>query len=434
MNSNSENFDSNNWDVLAPPINESSGKKIGLNPEQKSLNVGDTSDNKEKIPEIKYVENFDSMNLKENLLRGIFAYGFETPSKIQQCCIPIISQKHDLIAQSQAGTGKTGAFTCGVLQIINEQENYTQAIIISPTRELSTQINAVVNDIGRYMKLKTTLCVGGISVDNNIKDVKDSHILIGTPGRIYDLIERRAFDVKKVSVLVMDEADVLLCKEFLIQSKKIITKLDLKSQICAFSATLPIETIDMMNRFMNKPVNVLVQKEKLSLDLIAQYYIDVGQDKYKIEVLDDMYKGLSIGQCIIYVNYKDKAKWLQEKLSEFGHAVEAIHGDLTPLERTNIMKLFRSGDYRVLISTDLLARGIDVQQVGYVINYDLPYDPDCYLHRIGRSGRYGKRGAAINFVTKRDMHTLKMIMSKFQVDIGHMPDPKYLNEYLSEKI
>lgn len=411
----------NSWDEMVNEIPIEGGKKIGQNNSKQNI-------------EIKYIDKFDEMQIKEKLLRGIYAYGFEIPSKIQQCCIPIISDKYDVIAQSQAGTGKTGAFTCGVLQVINENDNYPQAIIMSPTRELSAQIESVVNDIGRFMKIRTVLCVGGTSVDSNIKDVKNAHIIIGTPGRIFDLIERKVIDTKKITILVMDEADVLLSREFLGQTRNIITNLDEKAQICIFSATLPAEVITITNKFMNKPVNILVQKEKLSLDSIQQYYVDVMEDKYKLGTLDDMYKGLSIGQCIIYVNFKEKAKWLQNKLTEFGHAVEAIHSDLTPLERTNIMKQFRSGIYRVLISTDLLARGIDVQQVGYVINYDLPHDTDCYLHRIGRSGRYGKKGVAINFITKRDKYLLRSIQEKFRVSIEAMPEPQYLNEYLSEKL
>lgn len=382
--------------------------------------------------EIKLTQTFEEMNLKENLLRGLYGYGFEKPSKIQQMGVPIILSRRDMIAQSQAGTGKTGAFTCGLLQMIDETQHYPQAMVMAPTRELSTQIDAVISDLGKYMKVKTALCVGGGSVETNIKEAGTAHVVIGTPGRLYDLMERRAFNVKKIVVFVLDEADVLLSKEFIGQTRNIITRLDEKAQLLAFSATLPSEVVAITNKFMNKPANILIRSEKLSLDLIAQYYIDVGQDRYKLETLEDLYGKFSIGQCIIYVNYKDKSIWLKEKLTELGHAVEAIHGSLTPVERTDIMKKFRSGTYRVLISTDLLARGIDVQQVGYVINYDLPFETDQYLHRIGRSGRYGKKGVAINFVTKRDMNLLRTIMSKFKVTIDDMPDPKYLNEYLSE--
>lgn len=418
----------------AESIIEPEGKKIGAVVPPTNPN---TATNAATAPttteELKHLETFVDMNLKENLLRGIYGFGFETPSKIQQCSIPIMSKKKDLIAQSQAGTGKTGAFTCGILQVINENENYPQAIIMAPTRELSTQIDCVISDIGKYMKIRTVLCVGGISVDANMKDARNAQIVIGTPGRINDLIERGAINLKRIVIFVLDEADVLLSREFLGQTKNVIVKLPEQTQMCIFSATLTHETILITNKFMNKPVNILVQQDKLSLDLIIQYYIDVGQDKYKLDVLEDIYSKFSIGQCIIYVNHKDKAIWLKEKLNELGHAVEAIHGGLTPVERTTVMKQFRSGNYRVLISTDLLSRGIDVQQVGYVVNYDLPHDTESYLHRIGRSGRYGKKGVAINFVTKRDMYQLKTIMGKYKINIESMPDPQYLNDYLLGK-
>ncbi|AYV83524.1 MAG: translation initiation factor 4A-III [Hyperionvirus sp.] len=420
----------NSWSVVGGGIDvEPQGKKIGSVIEPESVAVV-ISGSQEEVP---CFETFVAMNLKENLLRGIYGYGFEIPSKIQQRCIPIMSKKKDLIAQSQAGTGKTGAFTCGILQVINENENYPQSIIMAPTHELSSQINSVITDIGKYMKVRTALCIGGNSVEANIKDARGSHIIIGTPGRINDLIQRGAINVKRIVVFVLDEADVLLSHEFIHQTRNIIEKLPEQSQMCIFSATLSHETIMVTNKFMNKPVNILVQQDKLSLDSIIQYYIDVGQDKFKLDVLEDIYSKFSIGQCIIYVNHKDKAVWLKEKLNELGHAVEAIHGSLTPVERTMVMKQFRSGNYRVLISTDLLARGIDVQQVGYVVNYDLPHDTESYLHRIGRSGRYGKKGVAINFVTRRDMYQLKNIMNKYKINIESMPDPQYLNDYLMGK-
>jgi len=402
------------------------GKKIGVVKDVLNAEISPAE-------ELEHLATFVDMKLKENLLRGIYGYGFETPSKIQQCCIPVMSKRKDLIAQSQAGTGKTGAFACGILQVINENENHPQAIIMAPTRELSTQIDSVIGDLGKYMKVRTVLCVGGISVDTNMKDARNAHIIIGTPGRINDLIERGGINVKRIMVFALDEADVLLSREFLGQTKNIIVKLPEQAQMCVFSATLTHETIMITNKFMNKPVNILVQQDKLSLDLIIQYYIDVGQDKFKLDVLEDIYSKFSIGQCIIYVNHKDKAIWLKEELNKLGHAVEAIHGSLAPLDRTTIMKQFRSGNYRVLISTDLLARGIDVQQVGYVVNYDLPHDTESYLHRIGRSGRYGKKGVAINFITKRDMYQLKNIMAKYKINIESMPDPQYLNDYLLGK-
>lgn len=436
----STNDFSDNWDD--EPINTNVSKKIGTKPqadEDDSLIVGNATIF--GLPEpIEFPTKFDDMGFKESLLRGIYSYGFEVPSKIQQICVPIMNlvqnrqtgKRFDVLAQSNAGTGKTGAFTCGILQIIDETQPHTQSIIVAPTRELTTQIHSVITDLGSYMKIKTALCLGGIPIDDNLRDIKNAHVIVGTPGRLNDIIQRKAIDMTKIKILVIDEVDELLKKEFINQTRDIIIALPLNTQICVFSATLQEDVVKTTKKFMSNPIRVLIGGEKISLDLIAQYYIDVVQDKYKLDTLDDIYRKLSIGQCIIYVNFKDKAKWLQEEMTDRGHAVESIHADLTPLERTNIMKQFRSGECRVLISTDLLSRGIDVQQVGYVINYDIPYDIDCYLHRIGRSGRYGKKGVAINFMTKRDTSTLKQIMERHKVKIESMPEPEYLEKYLKE--
>lgn len=420
-------MDNTEWNnVVDEKMSTYTDKKIGA--QSTDILVKDAEN--ENITEIISYDSFDKMKLKENLLRGIYTYGFESPSRIQQCTIPIISSRRDLIAQSQSGTGKTGSFTTGILQIIDETKNYPQGIILAPTHELSQQIDSVTKDLGKYMKIKTCLCVGrNNKVTENISDVKNSHIIIGTPGRILDLIERRAFNINNIICLVMDEADQLLEKDFIPKTRDIVRSLDYKTQICAFSATLPDAVVAITNKFMNKPINLLISRENLSLDLISQYKVDVGEEKYKLDALNDLYERLSIGQCIIYVNTIDRTMWLQERLNDAGHSSVAMHSNLTPIERTDIMKKFRSGEYRVLISTDLLARGIDVQQVGYVINYDLP-GIENYLHRIGRSGRFGKRGIAINFVTRRDIRIFKEIEYHYKIRIDDMPDPDVLNNYL----
>jgi translation initiation factor 4A len=408
------------WEDIADNIFDN--KKIENNKKPEEIKTNNN---------IEYLDNFELMKLKEKLLRGIYGYGFEVPSKIQQCSIPLVIKGKDLIAQSQSGTGKTGAFTISMLQKIDETLKCIQGIIMVPTRELSIQIKSVIDELARYMNINIVLCIGGTSVNDNINDIKKSHIIVGTPGRINDMIERKAFNPKKVTLFCMDEADELLTKEFINKTRKIIVKLNQNTQICAFSATLSREALDVTNKFLIDPVNILVEKEKLSLDLIMQYYIDVGQDKYKLDVLEDLYSKFSIGQCIIYVNYKDRAEWLKNKLNDMGYAVNSIHSKLSPVERTAIMKEFRSGHCRVLISTDLLARGIDVQQVGYVINYDLPNDPANYLHRIGRSGRYGKKGVSVNFVTRKSMYIMRSLMARYSCKIDEMPDPTFVNEYLS---
>lgn len=409
------------WNNIIDEIHQNIGDKDI----RKDKNVNQLNQNDQYQP----CDTFESMGLKENLLRGIYTYGFERPSRIQQYTIPIIKSRRDLIAQSQSGTGKTGSFTSGVLQIIDETKKYPQAIIIAPTRELSQQIEYVAQELGKFLKINTALSVGGTKVSENIERVRNAHIIIGTPGRVYDMMERDAFDIDKITCMVMDEADQLLDRDFVNQTKNIIKKLAPETQICAFSATLSEAALAITNKFMQNPENLLIKKENLSLDLISQYRVDVGEERYKLESLNDIYERLSIGQCIIYVNYKGMANVLQQKLKNMGHSAVAIHGDLSPIERNEIMKRFRHGEYRVLIATDLLARGIDVQQVSYVINYDIP-DVENYLHRIGRSGRFGKKGVAINFITKRDIRAFKTIEDHYKIKIEPMPEPDELNDYL----
>jgi superfamily II DNA/RNA helicase len=383
--------------------------------------------------EVQIVQSFEDMNLKINLLRGIFAYGFETPSRIQSLAINLISERKDIIAQSQSGTGKTGTFAIGALNIIDETKQKPQVLIMAPTRELAVQIESVIKDLCKFMKIRTALCVGGIPVDKNGFDASHSHILIGTPGRIYDLISKKLFKAEEIKLLIMDEADELLNRDFKEQTKAIILSTSDETQICIFSATLSEEAISLTKNFLNDPVKLTINRENLTLDLIQQFYIYVDQEKNKLDKLEELYSKLSINQCIIYVNGRQKAEWLKEKLLENQHIAEAIHGSMLPIERTNVMKNFRSGSCRVLISTDLLARGIDVQQVGYVVNYDIPNEIHCYLHRIGRSGRYGKKGVAINLVSNREIRSLQEIEEYYKTSVTEMTDTQQIIDYLSAK-
>lgn len=387
----------------------------------------------EREPVLEYPEmkSFDDMGIQENILRGICSYGFEKPSRIQSIAIKPMMEGRDMVAQSQSGTGKTGTFTIGVLCRIDTTKNYPQAIIMCNTHELASQIQSVITDLGKYINTSVALCIGGIPVSKNMQQCEKSHVLIGTPGRIKDLISRNAFDVSKINIFVIDEADELLTREFFDQTKEIIQILSRETQICIFSATLPDEVLDMTRDFMTNPVHLLVQREKLTLDLITQYYVDIGEERNKAQTLEDLYGGLSINQCIIYVNNINKAEMLKDFLRDKKHEVETIHSGLDHSTRLDVMKRFRKAAFRVLISTDMTSRGIDVQQVSYVINYDLPFDVNAYLHRIGRSGRYGKKGVAINFVTNRDFHVMKRIERHYGTKIQDMPDPTFLNNYLT---
>lgn len=372
--------------------------------------------------EVNVVDSFDDMNLDEQLLRGIYSYGFEKPSIIQsKAILPFISGR-DLIAQSQSGTGKTGAFTIGCLSRIELNNKTVQAIVLSPTRELAEQTMNVFNNINTNLGVKIALCIGGTSVDRDLDNLEDgAQIIIGTPGRIFDLILRNALSANTIKMLILDEADEMLSFGFKDQIYNIFTKLPIDIQVGLFSATLPTEVLELTKKFMQNPVKILVKKDQLTLEGIKQYYIDVEREDWKFDTLMDLYKTLTLAQTILYVNTRNKCEWLARKLQENGYPVVSMHGSMSSEERKQIMNAFRTGTSRILISTDLLARGIDVQQVSLVINYDLPNNIENYIHRIGRSGRYGRKGIGINFITSETASKLKALQDYYSTQIEPMP-------------
>ncbi|KAI5633935.1 DEAD/DEAH box helicase domain-containing protein [Phthorimaea operculella] len=324
------------------------------------------------------VESFDDMNLKEELLRGIYAYGFEKPSAIQQRAIMPCIQGRDVIAQAQSGTGKTATFSISILQQIDTTVRECQALILAPTRELAQQIQKVVIALGDHLNAKCHACIGGTNVREDIRQLESGvHVVVGTPGRVYDMITRRALRANTIKLFVLDEADEMLSRGFKDQIHDVFKMLSADVQVILLSATMPDDVLEVSRCFMRDPVRILVQKEEVD--------------------------------------------WLTESMHERDFTVSAMHGDMDQREREVIMRQFRTGSSRVLITTDLLARGIDVQQVSCVINYDLPTNRENYIHRIGRGGRFGRKGIAINFVTEADKRALKDIEDFYHTTITEMP-------------
>lgn len=368
--------------------------------------------------------SFDNMNLKDELLRGIYSYGFENPSVIQQRAIVPIVEGNEVIAQAQSGTGKTGTFSISVLQCVDTSVNECQAIIVSPIRELARQTNNVICNLGIFLGVKTSLCIGGIDLSKNCKEFEEGvHIAVGTPGRIYDLMNRGILKADKVKMFVIDEADEMLSYGFQDQIRSIVDRLQESVQICLFSATMPNEVLQLTDVFMNDPMRILVKNDVLTLEGIRQFYIAVGEDRNKYETLKDIYSTLTLGQTIIYVNTIRRVERLSNALSDENFPVSFIHGSMEQSERNVIMKQFREGSSRVLVTTDLLARGIDIQQVSLVINYDMPSirRKENYIHRIGRSGRFGRKGVAINFMTNNDYRIKEELERFYNTQIEEMP-------------
>lgn len=363
-------------------------------------------------------------NLKKELLRGIYSYGYETPSPIQQKGIIPLINKVDIIAQAQSGTGKTGCFTIGTLQLIDETENTTQAIIISPTRELSIQTKKVFDSLSVMMKnIKTHLLIGGKSIEEDINTLnkRNPHIIIGCPGRIHDMLRRKRITPNKCKIIVIDEADEMLSQGFKEQIYDIFQYLPRNIQVALFSATLPNEISNLTDKFMREPVEILVKTEQLTLEGINQYYVALNDDTEKYDALKDIYGAISVSQCIIYCNSIARVQRLYDSMVNDNFAVGQIHSHMEKKERTDNYNDFVAGNTRVLISTNLTARGIDVQQVSTVINFDIPKNVHTYLHRIGRSGRWGRKGMAINFITKFDVSNIRAIEQHYATEIKELP-------------
>ena len=382
----------------------------------------DSAANAAPYPEFKKWEDVDEIS--PDLLRGIYAYGFENPSHIQQKSILSIINKRDVIAQAQSGTGKTGAFTVAALQSIDVTLAKTQALILAPTRELAKQIHDVITGIGAMMSgLTTRLLVGGTSTSDDAADLRKCvpHIIVGCPGRVFDMIRRNHIQGSNVSMLVLDEADEMLSAGFNDQIYNIFQFMPSDIQVVLFSATMPPELYTLTEKFMRSPVNIQVKAEQLTLEGIQQHYIALDDDVQKYLTMKDLFKTISVSQCIIFCNSTKRVADLHEAMLFDGFPVCCIHSGMEKGDRDKAYQDFKAGVHRVLISSNVTARGIDIQQVSTVINFDMPQDVHIYLHRIGRSGRWGRKGVGINFITRRDMRIKKDIEVYYNTIITELP-------------
>lgn len=367
--------------------------------------------------------SFEDMNLPIDILRGVYSYGFEDPSVIQQQAIVPLKEGKDIIAQAQSGTGKTGTFTIGSLSRIDFSKATTQVMILAPTRELADQITDVVRGIGAAAGVKVWACLGGTKVSDDVKAIRDGvHVIVGTPGRVIHLLEKGYLECDDLRSFILDEADEMLSMGFQEDIRYILSKfLPTEVQVGIFSATLPPEALEITKKFMEDPIRILVKQEQLTLDGISQFYVDCERDEYKYGVLKDLYEELNIGQAVIFCNSRNRVNRLREDLERDDFTVSSTHGSMTPVERRDIMRKFREGGARILITTDLLARGIDVQQVSVVINYDLPKNKETYIHRIGRGARFGRKSVSIALITRKDFRDLKMLEKYYDTQIDIMP-------------
>jgi len=387
--------------------------------------------------EIKNYNTFEELNLSENTLKGIYAFGFEKPSQIQQKAIRPVIDGRSLIAQSQSGTGKTGTFVISAIEMVDKDIKQPQIVILSPTRELAKQTLEVCNNLLKFHDdISVHLAIGGVPRNSiarkyshlmkNNSDTINNQIIVGTPGRICYLISKKKLNTNNIKSIVLDEGDEMLSIGFYEQIIQIIQTVPKKASVLLFSATIPKEMICLIEQcnILSDPLKILVKQEELSLQGIQQYYVVVDeQDKYP--AMKELYEMININQSIIYCNSKKKVEMLTNYMVEDNFPAKCITGDMTQEDRNSIIKEFRDGVFRVLITTDLLSRGLDIQQISLVLNYDMPKDTEVYLHRIGRGGRYGRKGVAINFADFKnrisDKNILVEIEKFYSIKIDELP-------------
>ena len=384
-------------------------------------NVENVTNNNDSEPEF---ESWDELDIKPDLLRGIYNYGFEKPSPIQRKAIRPIIEGKDIIAQAQSGTGKTATFTIGALQLVDLNNTDPQILVLSPTRELASQTALVMEGIGSMMSgLIVKTYYGGAQTDNfnRFSSKTKAHVICGCTGKIYDMIRRNTIRTSDIKLVILDEADEMLTTGFRDQVHNILQYVNENVQIALFSATLPYNIYTIVNTFMRNPIKIEVKAEMLTLEGISQYSVAVENDAQKYATIKHIFSFISLSQCIIYCNSVKRVQELYEAMREDEFPVCCIHSDMDKYQREKAFTNFKSGASRVLISSNVTARGIDVQQVSTVINFDVPKCVHTYLHRIGRSGRWGRKGVAINLVARYDVDKLKEIESYYSCQVREMP-------------
>jgi ATP-dependent RNA helicase DDX6/DHH1 len=365
-------------------------------------------------------QEFEDYFLKRELLMGIFEKGFERPSPVQERSIPIILQNRNVLARAKNGTGKTAAFIIPCLEKTDATKKHIQVLILIPTRELALQTSAVVRELGKHMNIECMVSTGGTSLKDDIMRLyKPVHVLVGTPGRILDLSEKGVAVLSRCHTLVMDEADKLLSPEFEPLLEKLVLHCSPERQICLFSATFPVTVKNFKDKFIHNPYEINLMDD-LTLKGITQFYAFV-EERQKVHCLHTLFTKLEINQSVIFCNSVNRVELLAKKITELGYSCFYIHAKMQQSHRNRVFHEFRNGSTRHLVSSDLFTRGIDIQSVNVVINFDFPKTSETYLHRIGRAGRFGHLGLAINLITFDDRFNLYRIESELATEIKPIP-------------
>lgn len=395
------------------------------------------------------IKNFGNIDLHPNIIKALHEEGYEKPTEIQKKAIPVILKKADVIGTAQSGTGKTAAFTLPILDeleaTVNPENRTIRALILVPTRELASQISKAISHYGRHLDIKHTTVVGGLSHKDQIRKINNGvDILVATPGRLKDHLEKKAINLSSIQTLVLDEADTMLDMGFLEDIELLFANASHHRQVLMFSATLNQNVKKLAKEFLNDPVVIQVHKQRSTVKLINHEIFKVDADK-KAEMLSFMIGSKNYNQVLVFVNTKKQADALVEQFNLDGLPSECIHGDIKQPARARALKKFKSGEIRVLIATDIAARGIDIEQLPHVVNYELPETVDDFTHRVGRTGRAGHEGHAITLLCVKEYKFMAEIEKELIINIprqildGYEPTEKaprvvqYRKKSLSEK-
>ncbi len=377
---------------------------------------------------------FGSLELDRKVVTALTDMGFEEPSPIQSQTIPIVLEGKDVIGQAQTGTGKTAAFGIPVIQRIQTEQKGVQALIMTPTRELAIQVSEELSKIGRLKRIKTLPVYGGQPIDRQIRSLRAGiHIVVGTPGRLLDHIRRQTIRLDSIRFLVLDEADEMLDMGFVEDMEEIMRHLPETRQTLLFSATMPPTIRALSKKYMKDPTTVTVNREALTVPLIDQYYYETRD---KLDGLCLVLDAEVSGKLIVFCRTKKSVDELASSLESRGYMADGLHGDLSQNQRDRVMKRFREGKSDILVATDVAARGLDIENITHVVNYDIPQDPESYVHRIGRTGRAGQKGVAMTFITPREYRQLKLIerVTKSKIQRRQLPSAANVLERQREVI
>ncbi len=378
---------------------------------------------------------FESLNLSSGVLKAIEEMGFESPSSIQSAAIPLIMKGEDVIAQAQTGTGKTAAFGIPVAEIVDPTNRNVQAIIITPTRELCIQVAGEISKLCRHKRIRELPIYGGQSYDMQFKALRQGvHVVVGTPGRVIDHIKRGTLKLNDVKIAILDEADEMLDMGFIDDIEQILKETSTDRQTMLFSATMPMAIKTLAKKYMKSPQIVAITPQQVTVNLIEQYYYEV-KEKYRFDSLCRILETEHAESAMVFCRTKRNVDELVEGMQSMGYSVEGLHGDMTQSHRTNVMNKFKSGVLDFLVATDVAARGLDIESVTHVINYNIPEDPESYVHRIGRTGRAGREGTAITLITAREMRMLRIIeqFTRSKIKRKDVPTLKDIHEQLTTK-